>query len=107
MTTRRIASESLADGLLAVQTGGTAPTSGTPSIGFSANDDAPTVWTDGVWDGNETVKVGDGYTAVWVAKFLVGPGALVLAEGTHIPWIKVGAGVQQIVRRTEDQIVVF
>lgn len=107
MTTRRIASESLEYIMLAVQTGGDDPSGGIPSIGFSSNDDAPSTWTVGTWDSPETVKVGEGYTAVWVAKFLVGPGALALAEGNYRPWVKVVAGSQQIVRRTDDEIVVF
>lgn len=107
MTIRKIASESLEFVQVSVQTGGQDPTAGTVSIGFSSTDTAPTVWTSGTWEAAETVKVGEGYAAVWVARFLIGPTALVLAEGTHIPWVKVVAGSQSIVRRTDDEIVVF
>jgi hypothetical protein len=107
MTTREIPSESLEFVQVAVQTGGDDPTGGTPSIGFSDTDDAPTVWTAGNWEGVETVKVGDGYTAAYIARFLIGPAGLSLAEGSYRPWVKVVDAGQAIVRRTDDEIVVF
>lgn len=107
MTTREIASESLEFVQLAVQTGGDDPTGGTVSIGFSNTDTAPTAWTAGEWEDTATVKIGDGYAAAYIARFLVGPAALELEEGIYRPWVKVVANGQSIVRRTDDEIVVF
>jgi hypothetical protein len=107
MTIREIASESVEFVQMAVQTGGEDPTAGTVSIGFSDTDTAPTTWTLGEWEGVATVKVGDGYTAAYIARFLIGPSALSLAEGTYHPWAKVVANGQSIIRQTDDQIIVF
>lgn len=107
MTVREIPSESTEFVQVAVQTGGDDPTAGTVSIGFSSTDTAPTSWTAGTWEGVETVKVGEGYTAVYIARFLIGPSGLLLAEGTYRPWVKVVALGQSIIRRTDDEIVVI
>jgi hypothetical protein len=103
VTTRSIASESTETVRIAIQAASD-PTAETVSIGFSDTDDAPSVWTPGAWAADpEVVRIGVGYTQAWVAEFSIGPAGLVLAEGSHRPWTKVGLSI----RRTDDEIVIF
>lgn len=58
------------------------PTGDTVQFAFAAPGATPSAWTAGEWE-----EGGDGI--FYVAKVLVGPGALVLAAGSYQAWVKI------------------
>lgn len=76
----------------------TDPTANTVAIAFTAGEDTePTSFTAAAWETSESVQVDVGGQLVatpYKARILVGPGALVLADGEYTAWVKVTSGAE-------------
>lgn len=72
------------------------PTANVVTIAFTAGEDTePTAFNAATWETSENVQVEVGGSLVdtpYKARLLVGPGALVLADGEYTAWVKIAAG---------------